>query len=1131
MMSSVVIPGQPYTVTCVLSSPANICLNRVAGPLTVIMMVAFAELSLVLTMLLTTEASVLFDVKEEQPPPMLVGNIASRMGLSVGSGYRFILISPIDYFTINSTSGDLFTKAVLDREQLCSDTAPCTLNVSVTVTAPNDFMSVTIGVNILDINDRLPDFPMSSFSIQLPESSLTDLLTKLPVATDADSDPRFRVRNYTLLSDSLNTFDLVVNSVRRPDGSTELSPYLRLLRGLDRETTPSYLVTLLASDGEHVVRLPIDVTVTDVNDNAPVFQQASYVKTISETTVRDSLVLSVNTTDRDAGDNGRVSYELVNSFQARSFDSFKIVADTGDIILTKSLDKDGGTTVYFKVRAYDHGSPSISTLVNVSVIIEDTVNDPPTISIYNYLSQDGKCAVLETERVGTAIAVVIVRDSDTGNNGVTICSLDSDIFKLTAVKPPSEYVVALSAALDREQQPDYSLPITCWDKGGPPLSNTTILKVVVNDVNDNPPVFTSWSYQMSVKENQRPLELVGKVFSEDADEGINAQLRYYMETGVRAFRINETTGYLYTSGPLDRENVSSYSFKVFASDMSLNPLTGSATVVVDVLDLNDNAPQFASDSYRFKVPESAPVDFLIGQLNATDPDLGLSGKVEYILTSYPSQPDPPFAISPDSGALTLTRTVDYETEAHFNFRVTALDGGVPSNNKSVDVWIDVTDENDNPPVIAFPGPDNQSVVLNLGVSPGHEVIQIVAHDLDSGKNGRLSYSLLAPNTSVSRLFWMKEDTGLVTLVAPLTIADVQTYNIVISVHDNGNPQHGTQALLRVEIVEQAPKARAQESYTTIVIIMVCVTLFVAIVVLVTLCFIKYLDKKKFDADKHHHHQHQKLTFDPISKTTAVYLAEGGGDEVMERAFAPHGKSMVNEKSGAFEQQNHFGSQLKNIKKCVTFDSAVRGSDVSLSSDSVFTQPDSSFVGLTFNPSTLSSFTRGASPVYNPPPMNSYAGGGNTVSGVTNIQYLPSPSPAPGVTASMPFGTTNSSRSSSVAGSVNKLDQGLTVQLLDQDEVVDVALQKHNALVRSMRGNRRAADSNRQVRPTSASHDTDLCSSSSVETSDSGHGGSELDVSVIKWGGGDSIVGVQAEQECISSDPEQWNSKTRDTEVM
>ncbi|KAK0064629.1 protocadherin-1 [Biomphalaria pfeifferi] len=1035
------------------------------------------------------QAQLMFDVKEGQPPPVLVGNVASGMGL----GYRYILVSPLEFFTVDTNNGDLFTKVTLDREGApCKGLDLCILNVSITATAPNSYDSISAGVKVVDINDQLPDFSVSSFQTMMSESALVNTMVPLPVATDADYDPRFRVQNYSLVPDIMNTFDLVINRTSRPDGSVDLSPNLRLIRKLDRETTPSYLVTLMASDGDHEVRLPINIVVSDVNDYTPAFKQKSYSKTITENTTKDTVMLKVTATDPDANENGRVSYELVSNFQSKILDSFKVLPDTGEIVLTRALDKEGGTTVFFDVRAYDHGVPSLSSLANVSVTIEDTINDPPMISLIFARMKDGNCSVSETEPSGMAVAVILVTDRDTGNNGVTSCSVDSDHFKLTSPRPPSEYLVVLSSALDREQQATYVVPISCWDKGSPPLTSTAEIQVFVEDVNDNPPVFTSAFYQMAVKENQRPLEFVGKVFATDADEGVNAQLRYYLETGVKAFRINETTGYLYTSGPLDRENVSSYSFKVFASDMSMAPLTASATVSVDVLDVNDNAPQFSSDSYRFKVTESASVDFLLGYVNASDPDIGPSGTVGYALTSYPSQPDPPFAISPITGALTLARGIDYETEAHYNFKVIAIDGGVPRNNKSVDVWVDVIDENDNSPVIAFPGPDNQSVVLNLGVSPGHEVIQVVSHDLDSGENGRLSYSLSAPNTSVSRLFWMNEDTGLVTLVAPLTLGDVQTYNIIIGVRDNGQPQHATQALLRVDIVEQSPRARVQESYTTIVIIMVCVTLFVAIVVLVTLCFIKYLDKKKFNADKHHH-QHQKLTFDPISKTTAVYLAEGGGgDEVMEKAH----KSGNNLDASPTEfQQQRFGSQIRNGKKCVTFDSAIRESDVSMSSDSVFTQPDVGFVGLTFNPPSLSTFNRSASPVFNPSHKNSFSGVSSSGLNIPNIQFLQSP--LSGAPTNMPLGSSNSSRSNSIANNVHKLDQGLTSQLLQQDQVVDVALQNHNALVRSMRHNRRTPDSVRQLRPSSASHETDLCSSSSVETSDSGHGGSELDVSVIK----------------------------------
>ncbi|CAG5121604.1 unnamed protein product [Candidula unifasciata] len=1018
-----------------------------------------------LYLLCLTRAQISFDVQEEKPAPLLLGNIASKANITKTAGMEFHLMTKNDLFAVDASTGDFSAIVVLDRESQCGSSPSCIITTLVAVSrSPDSLLRYTVNVTIHDANDQKPYFKFTSFPKSLSEFVPLHTTIKLPTAEDNDMEPSFKVQKYYLLPESQTVFDLVVQRVNQSDGSVDFDVQLRLKQKLDREKADSYTLTLVASDlgsPSNEGRLQVVITVTDENDNSPVFQKPEYNITINESTPIDTSVLNVLATDADIGENGRVGYEISNNIDRRVTKYFVADRASGAVKVASSLKKEGETVFIFKVKAFDHGTPMMFSEVNVRISVEDTVNDPPGISVSLLRPKNNSAVVSEDAVVGTTVAIVDVTDTDVGLNGQTNCTCISESFSMKEYNSPGAYTISVAAGLDREKISTHVITIQCMDKGTPPLSSMAKLSVIVEDVNDHPPQFTRRSYEMRVRENQESGVLVGNVFATDADDGVNAQLRYSLDPSVVEFEINESNGFVYTAVKnLDREMKDRYSFSVYAFDTSFSPHTATATVIVNIEDVNDEWPRFDNSSYRFLVSESTITSTVIGKVHATDPDLGLGGRVEYLFVHSPLYMDPPFILSKDNGAITLTQALDYETTRQYSFVVTAVDLGNPPRNSSVEVHIEVTDVNDNDPVIAFPNPDNLSVTLNLDVTPGQEIIRVIAHDSDHGDSGRLTYSLGAMNTSVAKLFWINEDTGLLTLVAPLTQADVRSYNIVISVNDNGVPQRATQALLHIEIVHDAKESRSRESYTTIVIIMVCVTLLVAVVVLVTLCFIKYIDKRKFDSERSIH----KSTFEPMNKLTDDYLHTGGGDDEMEHGMII---SPVHQKQIPSFQNQRLGSNSRNGKKCVTFDSAIRSSDTSTVSGSVSTQPDSGFssIGSGFHsaPNSVAQvpYVSTLASTFNPGSLDLYK---------TNCiaRSAPSPTMSSSATNGPPvplfFKTTRTNSGTSLMECGTGVHSSSPeFQQIGADEVVGTALQNHNALVRSVRSkDRRPPYASRQV---------------------------------------------------------------------
>ena len=1084
------------------------------------------------------QQSVAFEIQEEQLPPKLVGNIGVSAGITSIPGLTYSALSSEgdafwDFFEIVKNTGDVRTRTALDREQLCGTLARCVLDGLVLVSSPDaGFIGrCQVNITVVDANDQRPRWNIPFYSQIISERAVVDSTFQLPLAEDRDHEPLFKVQRYALDSPSSSVFDLSVRKISKPDGYSTFEVYLRLTRKLDRERQDSYNMTLVAYDGNAPYSngiLPLFISVGDENDNAPQFTDAEYVRTVQDVTRPGTTVLKVSATDADAAENARVGYMFPNEVDKRILELFRLDPITGELKLNQSLGKE--TRLSFKVRAFDHGKTVMSSDVDVVINVEDTLNDPPRVEISHRDFNGTADLVREDAPISDPIAFVDVIDNDGGNNGKVNCSVEDEYFKLAEVDS-DKYMLSVAKSLDREKQDKHTLMINCVDQGTPPLTSSAEMTIAVTDVNDFPPEFTQKLYRMSVRENQQKDILVGPVHADDKDAGANGDVRYSLPADVVKFEI-DSEGLIYTAvRDLDREKNDSYSFEVYAFDMAVPPRTATASVVITVEDVNDEWPKFDMSSYHFQISENAEVNTLVGKFHASDKDLGKGGVVEYVLVHAPHHPNPPFSLSQVSGSMTLNRALDYEEEDQYKFVVTAIDLGDPPRSSTVEVVIDLLDENDNSPVISFPTSDNLSVTLNLNVIPGHEVIQVIAHDADSGNNGRLSYSMkAAPNTSadeaISRLFWMNADTGLVTLVAPLTPADARSYNIVVNVQDQGSkPQRATQTILVVQVVQAANETSGsrRESYTTIVIAMVCVTLLVAVVVLVILCYIKYSDRRKYLESKNHkghlhlhnhqeghlhlhnHHahadhqlQHEPAVFDPASSKYDVFTLENGssldehdgsGDHSVDPLDPSMSPAMQRQPLKGHHNHTRVGSTSRTGKKCVTFDSEVRSSDSSLprvgSASSV--PQDSALLGgdergsvspvppqyfpsespkqrnfsslqtpsgllnpkIGYNPKVVPAHNHS----HSPSSINLKHDSQNKLSGWTNgstssfrSSPAPSPSPYPAPSNVPPLYPPVTHRTGPGAPA------GATGQ--SGDEVVGVALQKHNALVRSMRGNGR-----------------------------------------------------------------------------
>ncbi|XP_008584112.1 PREDICTED: protocadherin alpha-11-like [Galeopterus variegatus] len=555
-----------------------------------------------------------YSVPEEAKHGTFVGRIAQDLGLELAElvprRFRVASKGRADLLEVNLQNGVLFVNSRIDREELCGRSAECSIHLEVIVDRPLQVFHVEVEVK--DINDNPPVFPMTVKTIRFPESRLLDSRFPLEGAYDADIGVN-ALLSYKLSASEFFFLDVLTND--------ELSQSLSLVLGksLDREETSQVNLSLVATDGgkpELTGTIQILIKVLDVNDNEPTFAQSIYKVQLLENAANGTLVVKLNASDADEGSNSEIVYSLSSGVSSTVQTTFKIDPNSGEIRTKGKLDYEETKTYEIQVIASDKGTPSMSGHCKISVKLVDVNDNTPEVSITS-LSR----SIQENAALGTVIALITVSDSDSGVNGQVICSLTSHVpFKLVSTFK-NYYSLVLDSTLDREKVSAYDLVVTARDGGSPSLWAKASVSVEVADVNDNAPAFAQPEYTVFVKENNPPGCHIFTVSARDADAQENALVSYSLverRVGERALSsyvsVHAESGKVYALQPLDHEELELLQFQVSARDAGVPPLGSNVTLQVFVLDENDNvpsgqAPKASSQASAGIVgPEAALVD-------------------------------------------------------------------------------------------------------------------------------------------------------------------------------------------------------------------------------------------------------------------------------------------------------------------------------------------------------------------------------------------------------------------------------------------------------------------------------------------------------------------------------------------
>ncbi|XP_064376849.1 protocadherin gamma-A3-like [Dromaius novaehollandiae] len=577
-----------------------------------------------------------YSVPEEMQKGSFVGDVAKDLGLELAAlrqrGARIVDKGRRQYFALHEKTGHLVTAERIDREQLCGRVQTCLRNVEILEEFPLRVFNVEI--EITDLNDNAPKFQQDKLQFRISE--LTAVGTRFPLEEAQDADVGLNaLQRYELSGDE--HFGLEV--LEGPDGSK--SAELVLAQALDREESAFHELVLTAVDGGEPARTGtarIRVLVLDANDNAPVFSQAVYTVRVREDVPVGSRLLTVNATDADEGTNAELTYSLRRTPGAASR-LFQVDARTGDVAAAGRLDYEEAALYELEVQAKDGGDLSARAKVLVSVI--DINDNAPLITVTSVVS-----SVSEDSPPGTIIALLNVKDEDSGANGEVRLSL-ADTLPFRLEKSVGDYYSVVTAReLDREEVSEYNVTVRATDGGAPALRSSAVLPLRVLDVNDNAPVFAEARYSAWLPENNAKGALVLTVRAADADWGQNARVRYRLCEGqVRGaplssyVSVHAETGALYALRSFDYEEVREVGLWVRAEDGGAPALSSNVSVRLFIVDENDNAPQVlyppaapgAGWTGVELAPRAAEPGALVAKVVAVDADSGQNAWLSYEL--------------------------------------------------------------------------------------------------------------------------------------------------------------------------------------------------------------------------------------------------------------------------------------------------------------------------------------------------------------------------------------------------------------------------------------------------------------------------------------------------------------------
>lgn len=715
------------------------------------------------------------------------GNITYHIPSGIGN----------DVFAIHPKSGTVSIKKPLDREIADSYLVPIYVIEFTPDGRKSLFDITTLAVTITDVNDHAPNFSSGScYPLAIPENNEKAVIHTI-VANDLDIGKNGQI-TYSITSGNFENKFFIDSS------SGELTA-----ASLDRESKSRYYLTITAQDhGSPILKSTCNITVIveDKNDNDPKFDSPKYSATILENIAVDTSVLKVYASDADVGVNSRLIYTLANESQWL----FRIDNKTGVITTAGVFDRERQSVYNFLVVATDNGKyDARSQKVPVTIYIGDVNDNKPIFTQHPF-----RANVSPYVPPGQTILRVSAKDNDQGMNAEIVYSLPNDGIHNKFRVNPNTGTVTTTQSLASENGRILYLNVIATDKGNPPQSSTGLIEVAIGDVSESIPklIFQNATYNVLLSENTDQFRDVLQVSAVRRD-GRKQKILYSIGSGNEdnIFLINSNTGVIQVrdSKFLDYELHNTIRLVVEAKSESGLVQRGYATVIINLVDQNDNAPKFTQQQYTASVWEGKNKGTFVLQVVAFDADQNQNSRVLYHIVD--GNHDNAFLIEPVfSGMLKTNIVLDREIRDKYRLTVIATDEGVPQMTGTARISINVVDVNDNQPTFPPPSVINVSESTNIGTA----LTTVTANDVDTYPT--LTYSIAKESGSeVLNFFGIDRYSGKVVLKRQLDFESQQEFRLLITASDTDHIAQTTLTVKVTDVNDNAPVFSQPAYYATL----------------------------------------------------------------------------------------------------------------------------------------------------------------------------------------------------------------------------------------------------------------------------------------------------------------------------
>ncbi|XP_070769941.1 protocadherin alpha-6-like [Enoplosus armatus] len=500
---------------------------------------------------------------------------------------------------------------------------------------------------------------------------------------------------------------------------------------------------------------------------------------------------------------------------------YRIVSSTTDPLFHVNQN-DGVLYVSRKIDREEVCAQSSTCLMNLKTVLENPLEvhyvEVEVLDINDHSpsfpEEEKRLEISESVLPGARFQLKPSRDRDSGHFSVQQYKISHNEHFRLEVRDKGEDgkipILVLQKSLDREAAGSHSLVLTALDGGKPPKSGEMKIRVKVLDVNDNTPIFSEDIYSVTLSENAPVGTTVVQVNATDLDDGQNGEVYYSFGNSVsnklfKLFDINPSTGEIIVRDLIDYEQKDKYEIEIEASDKGLAPLTTEKSVIIKIVDVNDNAPEIEITSFSSSIPEDSRPGTTVALISVNDLDSGLNGKVICTIDE-----DVPFALSPSLKdkmySLVTKSPLDRETQSQYDLTITAKDAGQPPLSSEKTISVVVSDVNDNRPQFSL---SPYTFYVTEANEPGVSVFSVKAFDRDDNDNALISYHILRDGSKENKLasfLNINSENGDILALKSFDFETLKTFQFQVVATDSGTPSLSSNVTVNVFILDQNDNA-------------------------------------------------------------------------------------------------------------------------------------------------------------------------------------------------------------------------------------------------------------------------------------------------------------------------------------